>query len=217
MANNSDAEPSCATNDTDACGVCAGPGPTSWYLDGDGDGQGSSGPALVQCSQPMGYVANNTDPCPLDNPNDTDGDGICDSTDLDDDGDGCPDGFDLTPKVADPTYNYDDDIDPIFDSYSCSGCHSGGGSWVDNLVMSGTAASDYAAMYDVTSADPGCGEKLIEPNDPNSSLLYRKLANTSPSKCDTGVMPMGCSDDSCLSSAELTVVYNWICQGASEH
>jgi hypothetical protein len=35
--------------------------PITWYIDGDGDGFGSSATSQVNCAQPVGYVANNTD------------------------------------------------------------------------------------------------------------------------------------------------------------
>jgi hypothetical protein len=70
---------------------------TMWYADVDGDGFGNPAATLLACSQPNGYVANNTDNCPTD-PLKT-APGICDcgvaDTDSDSDGtanctDGCP-------------------------------------------------------------------------------------------------------------------------------
>ncbi|WP_299244094.1 DUF6443 domain-containing protein [uncultured Aquimarina sp.] len=37
---------------------------TIWYADTDGDGFGDSATTLTQCTQPIGYVADNTDECP---------------------------------------------------------------------------------------------------------------------------------------------------------
>ena len=39
---------------------------TTWYADVDGDGFGNPAATLLACSQPNGYVANNTDNCPTD-------------------------------------------------------------------------------------------------------------------------------------------------------
>ncbi len=41
----------------DECGVCAGNGPTNWYQDLDGDGQGSPATLIQSCEQPEGYVS----------------------------------------------------------------------------------------------------------------------------------------------------------------
>ncbi len=47
----------------DACGVCDGPGETTWYIDEDGDGLGSNLTTQNSCTQPDGYVANSDDIC----------------------------------------------------------------------------------------------------------------------------------------------------------
>ncbi len=47
----------------DDCGVCDGPGSTTWYLDADGDGLGHIDTAVQDCAQPEGYVANADDYC----------------------------------------------------------------------------------------------------------------------------------------------------------
>ena len=60
VANNSDVEPDCATNDTDACGVCNGVVPT-WYRDADADGFGDSGNTTPSCTLPSGYTNDNSD------------------------------------------------------------------------------------------------------------------------------------------------------------
>ncbi|MCB9539626.1 MAG: hypothetical protein H6704_25725 [Myxococcales bacterium] len=77
VANDDDAEPLCATNDTDVCGVCAGPGPRLFYPDGDGDGLGADAEAVEACEAPDGFVDNNDDPEPLCATNDTDACGRC--------------------------------------------------------------------------------------------------------------------------------------------
>ncbi len=56
--NGDDPGPDCASNDTDACGECGGPGPRPWYSDADGDGMGADSQGVVACVAPDGWVAN---------------------------------------------------------------------------------------------------------------------------------------------------------------
>ncbi|MFZ8837145.1 MAG: hypothetical protein ACO3MV_04900, partial [Flavobacteriales bacterium] len=50
-------------NALDACGVCGGPGPSTWYADADGDGLGDSTDSQSACAQPAGYVSDSSDLC----------------------------------------------------------------------------------------------------------------------------------------------------------
>ncbi len=47
----------------DACGICNGGGEATWYLDADNDGFGDINNTITSCTQPLGYVANDTDAC----------------------------------------------------------------------------------------------------------------------------------------------------------
>src|SRR6185503_325873 len=55
-ANHDDAEPDCESNDSDECGVCAGPGPRTWYADADADGRGDPEISIDLCEGPSGWV-----------------------------------------------------------------------------------------------------------------------------------------------------------------
>jgi hypothetical protein len=75
--NHDDAEPDCATNDSDECGVCAGPGPRIRYADADGDGLGDPDVSIELCDRPSGWVNNDRDPEPDCATDDTDDCGVC--------------------------------------------------------------------------------------------------------------------------------------------
>lgn len=164
--NHADPEPACATNDTDECGACGGPGPQAWYLDADGDGRGDPAAGLLLCEAPgEGFVQDPTDRDPGCATDDTDDCGVCGGpgpreyfADVDGDGRGdararvvacaAPDGF-----VAN-----DDDRDPecaTDDSDACGGC--GGGGRVDcDGVCEGTARRDHCGVCagGATGVDP---------------------------------------------------------------
>jgi hypothetical protein len=75
-----------------------------WYADVDGDLFGDPFVSVQSCTQPPGYVADNTDLCPLDAGKQSPGLCGCGTPDTDSDGDGTPDCNDLCPfdpaKVA---------------------------------------------------------------------------------------------------------------------
>ncbi len=58
--NNRDDDDVCSGT-IDACSVCDGTGPTTWYQDADGDGLGNPDVSQSACEQPTGYVANSDD------------------------------------------------------------------------------------------------------------------------------------------------------------
>ena len=72
-----DPEPECATDDTDACGICGGPGLGLYFADVDGDGLGDRNDVGTGCGVPIGYVENSDDPEPLCATNDSDSCGVC--------------------------------------------------------------------------------------------------------------------------------------------
>lgn len=77
VENDHDVDPDCATNDTDVCGVCAGPGPSLFYADQDGDGRGDPEVFFAACEAPPGFVENADDLDPRCATDDTDGCGVC--------------------------------------------------------------------------------------------------------------------------------------------
>lgn len=56
-------DPDVCTGVVDVCGVCDGSGEMTWYIDIDGDGLGDATDAVMDCNQPIGYVANANDEC----------------------------------------------------------------------------------------------------------------------------------------------------------
>jgi hypothetical protein len=165
-------------------------------------------------------VANDSDPCPLDNPDDIDGDGICNSADPDQDGDGCADVFDPAPTVAAAAYDYETHIEPVLIGapYSCTGCHSSDASWSGYINLS--IGMGYEELMGGGSQDNSvCAgtsySERISPGNPTDSFFYRKVAGTH----DCGdQMPQGCSDGvDCVSDDDLALIYMWICQGALEN
>ena len=164
-------------------------------------------------------MADNSDACPADNPNDIDGDGICNSADPDQDGDGCVNGLDPAPTVAATAYNYETHVEPLMSGapYFCTDCHTGAATWNGNFDL--TVGSSYASLVDgtdgVASACVGTSyTERVSPGNPSDSFFYIKMAGTQ----DCGdQMPQFCSDDGCVSSSDLAMIYMWICQGAPEN
>jgi hypothetical protein len=71
---------------------------TPWYDDTDGDGFGDPGIMTMDCTAPAGFVADNTDDCPLDGNKHDPGNCGCGVEDLDTDGDLTPDCSDGCPN-----------------------------------------------------------------------------------------------------------------------
>jgi len=51
------------TDDKDVCCECDGEGTTVWYIDIDNDEKGDANISVISCTQPTGFVADNTDEC----------------------------------------------------------------------------------------------------------------------------------------------------------
>ena len=103
-----------ADSDVDECGVCFGSGTSTYYEDTDGDGNGA-GTGSEFCSDPgAGWSSNDSDACPNDVNDDTDGDGICDSED--------DSSFDVVQSQEQAFY--------IFDSAGLDGSPLESGDWI---------------------------------------------------------------------------------------
>jgi hypothetical protein len=192
---------------------------STWYEDIDGDGAGDATSAVTACSPPAGYVADGTDPCPLDNPDDIDGDGICNSADPDQDGDGCVNGLDPEPTISAHPYTYEADVEPLLTTeYGCTDCHSSDASWSGYFNLS--TGSGYSELMSGDAGDDSvCSgtsySDRVSSGDPTNSFFYHKLAGTH----DCGDrMPQVCTEGAdCVSDGDLALIYMWVCQGAPEN
>ena len=84
---------------------------STWYLDYDGDGYGDPSFTDIDCNQPSGYVADNTDCDPLDPDHYPGADEYCDGADDDCDGD-----IDEDDALDVPTWYADSDSDGFGDA-----------------------------------------------------------------------------------------------------
>ena len=53
VLNSDDIDDYCKSNNHDECGICDGPGQTTWYADRDGDGLGDSSTFSKNCESPV--------------------------------------------------------------------------------------------------------------------------------------------------------------------
>lgn len=142
--NDDDHEPECATNDTDECGVCGGPGQRSFFADFDGDGLGDDALEIIGCTAPEGFVQEGGDPDPLCAGEDTDICGVCGGdgpqlwyADEDGDGRGDPDASIEACEAPEGFVDNADDGDPACagdDADECGVCGGDGRfmAWFDN-------------------------------------------------------------------------------------
>ena len=98
---------------------------------------------------------------------------------------------------------YAADVQPIWNA-NCTGCHGAGG----NGGLDLRASAGPAALVNV-AASSYAGSRVV-PGDPQSSVLYLKLEGD-PSAGQR--MPQG----GALSTAELTIIHDWIVAGALDN
>ena len=58
-----DIDPTACYGEVDVCGICDGPGMTTYYEDSDEDGLGNPNSSIEACDPPVGYVENDDDVC----------------------------------------------------------------------------------------------------------------------------------------------------------
>jgi hypothetical protein len=113
---------------------------------------------------------------------------------------------DAAVAVATFTEVYAEILQPV-----CSSCHRPGGVGLFQDFSSQSAA--YAALVGVKASGPSCGssgDTRVVPGNPSESLLVQKVSGATP-PCGSP-MPLGGPP---LSSAQVTLIQDWIKGGAS--
>jgi len=113
-------------------------------------------------------------------------------------------------EAAAPTVSFATVYSMVIMNNCGNACHMGA-SPTGGLNMSSETAA-YTNLTTMTSIETGCSEKLVEPNSAMTSLLYQKLMNMQPTPSCGAQMPKGKSP---LSSANITLIENWINTGAN--
>ena len=139
-----------------------------WYEDIDGDGLGDILYPAESCDQPNGFVLDNTDPCPIDPENDSDGDSVCESDEV----------FGCTDEIA-CNYNIDateEDDSCTYVVNSCDTCENG-------IVVDNDIDGDGVCNADEIS---GCTDI--------SYVEYNPEATDDDGSCSV-LSSSGCTDD----------------------
>ena len=96
-----------------------------------------------------------------------------------------------------------DEVQAVFVNNGCLNCHTGGapsgGLSLDDATISETALIDIVANCSINNST------LVEPGNPQVSVLYIKLASQNPN-CG-GVMPPG---GPLISGGDLNIIFDWI-------
>ncbi|SDS23979.1 hypothetical protein SAMN04488552_2543 [Christiangramia echinicola] len=177
---------------------------TTYYADTDGDGLGDPNDSIVACTQPEGYVDNDSDPCPDDSGN------TCEECDFDDpdadcDDDGTLNGVDCEPNNPANNTSRENDAD-------CDGVPTDEDCDDDNNQV-GRASTTYYADTD--------GDGLGDPNDSivactqpdgyvdnDSDPCPDDPDNTCEDECDPTEPEDDCDDDTILNKCD-TDNPNW--------
>ena len=94
---------------------------------------------------------------------------------------------------------YTNDILPILNAYSCTGCHSNSFSSLNTLLS--------LQSGDDRSSNAGANMMWVTAGDPTNSYLFHKVSGTASLG---GQMPVGGS----MSQSDITTIELWITQGA---
>ena len=109
---------------------------------------------------------------------------------------------------AGPTVSFAADVQPIFNARCGTACH---GTTNPSGGLSLTAASSYGELVNVPGVNSACRDLVrVEPGEPTSSLLYRKITGTA---CGTRMPQNGAA----LSAAQIDTIEQWIFEGAQNN
>jgi len=107
----------------------------------------------------------------------------------------------LEDAVVIENVSFNDDVQPIFNSY-CISCHPNSG----NLDL--TSGNSYDNLVNVYAS--GYSGILVIPYDPDHSILYKKIDGSGAYGTN---MPLGSS----LSSTQIAIIKQWIVEGALDN
>ena len=112
------------------------------------------------------------------------------------------DSLEIIISITLPTVSFSNQIQPIF-NIQCTGCHGNNG----GLTI--TAGVSYNNLVNVNARTSCPSFKRVLPNDAANSVLYRKVSGTTcGSRMPTGVA---------LSTSDITLIRDWINQGANNN
>jgi hypothetical protein len=101
-----------------------------------------------------------------------------------------------------PVVSFSGQIQPIFNS-QCISCHGGNG----GLTITASVSYNNLVNRNAQSSCPSL--KRVLPNDADNSVLYKKVSGTT---CGSQMPPSGA-----LSTSDITLVRDWINQGANNN
>ena len=113
-------------------------------------------------------------------------------------------GTSFTSGGSTPLSYYQQNIQPLWSNYGCTGCHPASAGL--NLSV-GLSYNNLVGVNSFQLASMSRVKKL----DSNNSYLYHKLVGDQVSVGGSGGrMPLGCSGNSCVSATDMSTIKNWI-------